>query len=316
MKLVIAELGALRRYVSREFSYILDGLIEDHGWRQLDPFDLWNAPGSMQDRLLRELGEIPEVVLFWESYEFLIEHVRTFDAMGCRRFIFADDLHWWDDQMRAVKTLGFSFCDGILCAYEPAFHRFYPRLGQEKEVVWIPHAASPDFLLEYHESPEPAVFLSGAIGHHYPLRQSMLRLCRRGDLHIVHHEHPGYHCEYDYGLDARIGRPYAERIREHLAGFTDCGTFGYTVAKHFEIPATGSLLVADAGVEKDLASLGFEAGIHYIPVMRRNLKRRLAAVLDPRNREEIDAIRRRGQELVRDRHTTRHRAQRIDEVCR
>jgi len=316
VKLVIAELRALRRYVSREFSYILGGLIEDHRWRQLDPFDLRNASGSMEDRLLRELGEIPEVVLFWEGYELLIAHAQAFQEMGCKKYIFADDLHWWNDQMRAVKTLGFSCCDGILCAYEPAFHRFYPRLSQVKEVVWIPHAASPDFLLEYNESPEPAVFLSGAINHHYPLRQAMLRLHQGGDLHIVRHEHPGYHCGYDYELDGRIGRAYAERIREHLAGFTDCLTFGYTVAKHFEIPATGSFLVADAAVEEDLARLGFEAGIHYIPVTPSNLERRLAYVLDPRHREEIDVIRRRGQELVRERHTTRHRSQRIDEVCK
>lgn len=316
MKLVFAELGALRRYVSREFAYVLAGLVKEHGWRQLDPSETWRAPGTLRDKLLGKLGELPEVVLFWEGYEFLNAHARLFDQMGCAKYVFADDLHWWNERMREVKSRAYSSCEGVLCTYEPAFHRFYPRLGQEKEVSWIPHAASPDFLLESNESPEAAVFLSGAVNEHYPLRQALLRLYEAGRHAVVYHEHPGYHCSYDYDRDANVGRSYAARIHRYLAGFTDCLTFRYTVAKHFEIPATGALLLADGAVSGDLARLGFEAGVQYVPVCAEDLEERLAYVLEARNREEINAIRRRGQELVQARHTTRHRSRRIDEVCR
>ena len=316
MKLVFAELEALRRYVSREFAYVLTGLVEEHGWRQLDPYEVWRAPGTLRDKLLGALGELPQVVLFWEGYDFLNAHARIFEGLGCRKYVFADDLHWWNEPMRTAKSLGYSFCDGVLCTYEPAFQRFYPQIAREKEVSWIPHAASPDFLLEYNERPETAILLSGAINEHYPLRQAMLRLRERGGYAIALHEHPGYHCSYEYGRDGNVGRSYAGRIHRHLAGFTDCLTFGYTVAKHFEIPATGALLVADGAVSRDLARLGFEEGVHYIPVCAEDLEDRLAYVLAARNREEVDAIRRRGQELVRARHTTRHRTRRIDEVCR
>jgi hypothetical protein len=316
MKLVFAELEALRGYVSREFAYVLTGLVEEHGWRQLDPYEVWRAPGTLRDKLLEALGEIPEAVLFWEGYDFLNAHRGIFERLGCRKYVFADDLHWWNELMRAAKILGFSSCDGVLCTYEPAFQRMYPRIAREKEVSWVPHAASPDFLLEMNEQPEAAVFLSGAIDEHYPLRQAMLRLHERGEAAIVLHRHPGYHCSYEHGRDENVGRGYAERIRRYLAGFTDGLTFGYTVAKHFEIPATGALLLADGAMSGDLARLGFEEGVHLFPVSAGDLEDRLAYVLDPRNREEVDAVRRRGRELVHARHTTAHRARRIDEVCR
>ena len=316
MKLVVSELRALRQYVSREFFHVLNGLIAERGWRQLDPYELWRAPGSLRDKLLRNLGELPTVVLFWEGYEFLAAHARAFERLGCRKYVFADDLHWRNEMMRAMKTLGFSYCDAILCTYEPAFHRFYPGLAREKEVVWVPHAASPDFQLELNEHPEDAVFLSGAIDRHYPLRQEMLRLYQKKNHSLVLHDHPGYHCGYDYDRDTNVGRHYAARIHRYLAGFTDSSRFRYTIAKYFEIPATGSLLLGDGAVGPALARLGLLEGVHYVSVSHADLEQRVAYVLDARHREEIDAIRRRGQELVRERHTTRHRTRQIDEICR
>ena len=38
-------------------------------------------------------------------------------------------------------------------------------------------------------------------------------------------------------------------------------------------------------------------------------------ILDPGNREEVDAIRRAGMKLVRERHMTRHRAAQIDALA-
>jgi hypothetical protein len=316
MKLIFAELGSLRRYVSRELAYVVTSLVEEQDWRHLEPYEVWSSPGALRDKILRELGELPEVVLCLGVYDFLNAHAGEIERLGCRKYIFVDDLHWWDEDMRAMKNRSFFLCDGILCAYEPAFHRFYPRLALEKEVSWLPHSASPDFVLEYNEHPEAAVFLSGAINQYYPLRQAMLRLYERGEHAIVFQEHAGYHCSHDYGQDGDVGRSFAEKLRRRLVGFTDCSTFRYTVAKYFEIPATGALLLAEGAVSRELATLGFEEGIHYVPVCAEDLEDRLGYVLDARNREEIDTIRRRGQELVRTRHTTGHRARQIDELCR
>jgi len=87
------------------------------------------------------------------------------------------------------------------------------------------------------------------------------------------------------------------------------------VAKYFEIPATGALLFADDAVSGPLRDLGFLENRHYLPVSKENLEERIRYVLDDRNHEELDEIRRSGQELVWERHKSVDRARQIDAAC-
>jgi hypothetical protein len=165
-----------------------------------------------------------------------------------------------------------------------------------------------------NDAPAPSVFVSGAMNDLYPLRLEMRDLVRRRPELGTIHGHPGYFDAFDHATDSRVGRRYAEAMRQHLAAFTDCSRYLYVVAKHFEIPATGALLIADRAIASQLADLGFIDGVNYSSAGS-DLEEVVERVLDPRNREEIDAIRRRGHALIRERHTTRHRAQQIDAVC-
>jgi hypothetical protein len=121
---------------------------------------------------------------------------------------------------------------------------------------------------------------------------------------------------YDYNSNSNIGRGYAEKINKYRVGFTDCLTFKYMVAKYFEIPATGALLLAEDAVKEPLKELGFVEDVHYVPVSKENLEERVKQVLDETNREALDQVRRRAQQLVWERHTTSDRAKLIDETCR
>jgi len=102
------------------------------------------------------------------------------------------------------------------------------------------------------------------------------------------------------------------------AAFTDALTFHYVVAKYFEIPATGALLVADGAVREPLDQLGLIAHEHYLPVDAGNLEEVIESLFDPARSQDLDAIRQRGQELVLTAHKTSDRAARIDQVvaCR
>ena len=86
------------------------------------------------------------------------------------------------------------------------------------------------------------------------------------------------------------------------------------MAKYFEIPATGALLLADNAVSLWLTQLGFEQYIHYVHVSKQNLEDRLRYVLDERNHNELDVIRRQGQELVWHRHKTSDRARDLNDI--
>ena len=160
------------------------------------------------------------------------------------------------------------------------------------------------------------IFLSGAINEAYPLRQRMLQLHRENSYAIRYHRHPGYYCGYDYNHDGRIGRGYAEKIRQCRVGFADSVfPFRYIVAKFFEIPATGALLLADDTVSEHLNKLGFIVGRHYVPVSQGNLEKQIEYVLSESNREELDQIRKNGYALVHEQHKTSDRARFINAVC-
>src|ERR1700686_431895 len=315
MKLIVSQLGALSGYVSREFHYVMTDLINEHEWRQIDTRQLRNAPGTIQDQLLNTFGELPEAILFWESYELLPVHASDIYRLDCHKIIFADDLHWWNEQMRLSKLVSFGLCETILSPYAYVWTKFYPELAGAKRVVWIPHSASPDFIVDYNQSPEKSILLGGAVSPDYPLRQQVKELHAQRPYSIIYPPHPGYPCQYDRKGNENVGRGYAEKINSCRAGFTDSLIYEYLVAKYFEIPATGALLLADDAVSGPFKKLGFIENEHSLPVSRENLEEKIQYVLDDANHEELDLIRRAGQELVWNSHKTSDRARSINEVC-
>ena len=315
MKLIVSQLKALGRYVSREFHYVMTDLIRHFGWQHIDPHKLWQSHGSIKNKLLQEFGELPEIILFWEQYSFLNAHSSEIMRLDCRKCIFCDDLHWWRDEMRSSKLAGFAMCDLVITPYAYLWTKFYPELSHAS-VAWVPHAASPDFMIAFNERPENSIFLSGAINEYYPMRQQMKDLAQQRVCSIIYQSHPGYHCSHDYDNSPNIGREFAKKINRYRVGFTDSLKYGYVLAKYFEIPATGALLLADDTVLPQLHLLGFEENVHYVPVSSRNLEQQIRFVLDQENHARLDQIRRNGQTLVWERHKTNDRAKQIDEACR
>jgi hypothetical protein len=307
-KLVFAPFWALRRYVSRELWMTFLALEQTHGWRRNEVTHLPSRPDALPDVLRRRFGGVPEVVLFWESYHHLVRHRDALVAAGARVFVMTDDLHARHDRMGEALRMA----DGVLTPYAMQFPAFFPSVSR---VAWVPHAAGPDFLLPVNHSPRPVVFVSGSMGRVYPLRRAMRELALRRPSLADLQDHPGYSCTFDYRGDMRVGRGFAASMRGCLAAFTDASTYGYVVAKHFEIPATGALLLAERAVSSQLATLGFTAGEHYVSVDASDLEQVVEHVLHPAHRREIDAIRHRAHALVHTRHTTAHRAAQINEIC-
>ena len=61
--------------------------------------------------------------------------------------------------------------------------------------------------------------------------------------------------------------------------------------------------------------MGFKKWVHYVPVSEQNLERQLDHILDERNHDDLNEVRRRGQTLVWERHKTSDRAKLINDVC-
>lgn len=315
MKLIVSEMGAWRRYVSREYFHVMRELVESYGWRQVETGRLWRSPRDLKATLSGLFGEVPETILFWESYHLLRDRVRDVLELDCRKCFFADDLHWRDEGTRQSKRLAYTLCDTILAAYAYLFASLFPDIARAREVIWVPHAASPDFALPFNERPVNAVLLSGAVNHYYPLRRRLKALHESGPRGVAYRPHPGYRCNYNYENDESVGRGYARALNLHRVCFTDASRYGYVVAKYLEIPATGALLLADSSVSRPLAQLGFVEGVHYVPASGRDLEGQVGYVLDESNHAALDEVRRAGQALVRERHKTSDRARLIDRAC-
>jgi len=259
-KLVIGPFALLQGYVSREIWQTVCLLAAEYGWGVLDaaelPDDLRRLPAILRHRF----GELPDVVLFRESYEWVVHCAPFFRETGARIYVMTEDLHHPFAAMDAALHLA----TAVLSNYAPRLPLLLPE-QTDTRVIWVPHGAGPDFQLPLEPSPEKAVFVSGAMNRDfYPLRAAMRELVmRRPELGRIHH-HPGYFTTFDYRSDERVGRGYAEAIRRCLAAFTDATRCQYLLAKHFEIPATGALLIAERSVSPQLASLGFVDRTHYL----------------------------------------------------
>ncbi len=290
-------------------------LIERYGWMHMETHHLASQPHSLRERMRERCGALPDVVLFWESYDLVTSAFLQLFYANFRVVIYCEDLHWFYPEMHATKSLALTVPDVILASYAPVFARFFPAVAAVKRVVWVPHAASPEFMLPLNESAENVIFLSGKINDCYPLRQRLKALADETALPIVEHPHPGYQCNHDHKTSGVVGAGYARRINATRAAFTDASKFNYVLAKFFEIPATGSLLLGDATLEKELAQLGFCPQVHYVPVSDATLESELKRILGVKNHSALDEVRRRGQQLIWERHKTSDRAKLIDDVC-
>jgi hypothetical protein len=315
IKLLISDLAIRGRYVSREAYHVMNELIERYGWRHIETQRLAPWPHSLRERMREHCGASPDVVLFWEGYHLIASAFLQLFRADFRVVVFCEDLHWSHEQMRATKMMGLSAAELILASYAPVFERFFPEVAVARRVIWVPHAASPEFLLPMNGSAENVILLSGMINDVYPLRQRLKTLAGGSGLPIVTHPHPGYRCHHDHERSGDVGRGYARRIHAARAAFTDASRYQYILSKFFEIPAAGSLLLGDEAVEEELLRLGFRQREHYIPVSEATLEREIRHVLDAKNHDELDEVRRRGQRLVWERHRTGDRARLIDQVC-
>jgi Glycosyl transferases group 1 len=308
-KVAVGPFHALSRYVSREFWWTFTVLRMQYGWHLVETAHLPRNGNDLERVLEERAGGWPDAILFWESYVQAARYGQAFLDRGTRLFVMTDDLHHRRTSMERALCLA----DGVLSTYAPRLSEYWPRVDR-KRVHWMPHAACGDFLLPVEESPRPVVFVSGAVGPAYPLRGAMRDLARRRPELARVHDHPGYRTTFDYGSDPRVGRGFASAIRECLAGFTDALVHQYVVAKHFEIPATGALLIADRAVSPQMAALGFVDGEHYLSATAADLESVVARAVHPAFYAEADAIRRRGHALVHAKHTVEHRAKAIEEL--
>jgi len=158
--------------------------------------------------------------------------------------------------------------------------------------------------IEINYNPTMKVLLSGSMSSSYPMRRYLKSL----NLPNV------------YFLNSAKRMPlkeYEEFISQFICSFTCClnPSSPYIVGKFFEIPLTGSLLLAyDEHVKEPLKELGFIDGINYISVTKKNIISKINWICDVKNINTVNKMRKRGQDLILNNHTIKHRYETLKNI--
>lgn len=300
--------------ILRYFFYIINTFIEKYGYTLVDLSDYSN--GSYMLDIYTKYHDIEHILVIENHDQTLINHIFLdfFNNKMITKYLLADDIHKYTD---IKKDNYYDNFDYIFCTYKAPYFNIYPNNDKNK-IVWCPHGYTKDYILNYNNNPKNKILLSGAIGGAYPLRKYIFNLYEKGGYSekVSYLRHPGYK-KFDYSQkDFKIGKLYAKILNEHICCFVDCLVYGFIVSKYFEIPATGSLLLAQNPDGDKLESLGFIDEVNYISCTKDNLKEKIEWILNPENKDKVDKIRENGMNMVRKNHSVDMRASFIYEFIK
>ncbi|RLN74775.1 hypothetical protein BBJ28_00022536 [Nothophytophthora sp. Chile5] len=307
-----------RGYVLRSFLSLFEELKTDHGWEDLDTSV---DPTSTIYKMDRK--KAPSVLLFclnsfYYPMALLQEHSKYFRelrALGTVIAVWNDDLHYYDQfNPITLRDQIFTNVDVLVGTYTYFMDDYFASVTRSVSArdlpltVWLPHSSGPDFVsASFNEHPINKILLSGKLGSNwYPLRHWLggFQQTHRGVMDV--YQHSGY-----YVADNQSAI-YASYLRAYRAGITTTLIFQYVIAKIFEIPSTGALLVMNRDMAPLLAALGMHEGQHFVGFDRRDPEAAIWWVSDPRNWPEIDRIRLAGMQLVREMHQVTDRVRALE----
>lgn len=301
-----------RVYIRPELYYVFTALEQNHGWIGL-PMSNYETNATARQKLLQSH---PSVLLFCERgmkryLELPIDELR---AQGTNIAAFSDDTHSYNKFSPRLLRYFLDRTDTLVSTYPYLMKEFFsavPLHQPSPVILWHPHSASPTFTERvFNTDPLQKIFLSGATkADSYPIR-SWLHDTFQTQHHQVMdtYEHPGY-VRHSFNQSLL----YAQRARSYLACITTTLVHRRLVAKIFELPATGSLLLVNLDLEIYLTALGMQNRVHYVGFEDTDPESGIWWVFDPKNADQVDKIRRAGMELARSKHKTLDRAKGLNE---
>jgi hypothetical protein len=236
----------------------------------------------------------------------------------------------------------------VACAkYVTSYYdKIIPRVTSK--MVWFPLFAHPRFLTcIFNENPLMKCLLNGYIGKWYPVRVAVRDGAARLGEKLVINPHPGAGWLTNIPEGAVMQDAYCRMLWSHYCAVTDSGhgqngvlydihgglkfdreqmnrrfpgllawvgDRGCAVAKYYEIPATGSLLLAHDN-NPDHEELGFQDGVNYVAINPDNVLDKIEEVLA--QPERYAEIRKNGMKFIAENHTMAHRQPLVKEIkCR
>ncbi len=211
------------------------------------------------------------------------------------------DLQCWDNQeCLKNKEILFNRYDILLGPYYYLFRKWYPQ--HLNKYIYFPNYFGPyeTFAnLSINPTPKMRCLMIGARYPTYVRRNYVFKKSRTMP-------------ENGFVDDAFRIPPekYPKYINNYFCALALPGVLDMPIAKYFEIPAAGSLLLATE--VKEIITCGFRAGIHYVPVTKDNVFDQIKQVIThPDNYIEM---RDRCTKFVRENHSNLNRFSLFEEA--
>lgn len=216
-----------------------------------------------------------------------------------------DDIHRFDKAGMDVLLTEIQSCDLFLTPYALARpyaehpYWYLPADIKSSRLAIYPNCAPAGDLSE-SRAQERRALLTGRVNKVYPVRECMLEV--------------GANLVEQLEFKELLGEAYFQEVGRYRIGLTCNSWLDSTVAKYYEIPWAGSLLMAPLPKDPlERTLLGFEDSVNMLAVAASDFERggsKFRAKLNwALSSEEADQIQLAGRDLVREMHTVRSRIQ-------
>jgi hypothetical protein len=291
VKLIIKEENF--SYSKRHLFDMLDLLVKKYNWKYVSKKDILDPKFILIDYY----QSIEHLLLINGSSLINKYHVPS----TCKISYIIDDLHT-GGEVKAARLRNYKRVHKIFATYAYCFNKFYPEIPNNM-IEWLPHSSR--YIIPFNKNPINKILVSGRVNpKQYPNRFKIVNISEKNN--FIHYEKPklnGYRAKNDNDIKNRIyGEKFYKILNKYLICFTCDASSSrpYIVAKHFEILASGSLLLAcNPNTKKEFESLGFIDGEDYISCNQFNMNEKILWLQDSTNLEEINRIRNNGYQKVR-----------------
>jgi len=253
------------------------------------------------------IDENIKVILCFNNYGNFINECKEFLLKNnIYILIYSNDLHCKNNIINSKKfnlNKMIHDLDNIyICAnYYYCYLQFYNI--DLKRIIKYPAFVDEDYYVNFNSNPINKILLSGTKTKEYPARKKLNAIS-------------GYNNNIDVIKNTiYLGHDFIKYLNKYLCCFTCClnKSIPYIIGKFFEIPSSGSLLLAyDEFVKDELINLGFIDGVNYISCSLNNIEDKIEYILNPDNLKKINEIRKNGYEFVWKYHTQSDRLKYID----
>ena len=208
-----------------------------------------------------------------------------------------------------------------LVTYKHYFEKKFPKLASK--TVYFPLYFAPHeryARLKVREKPIMKCLLTGhTIPRLYPFRYALKTTIKNNQKYWKYADimrHPRWARRgrlESYEIGPQLNEDYAKTLNRYFCSIATDSKYRYGLAKYYEIPAAGALLIATR--TPDINDAGFKPWVHFVPIEKKDSEKAMNQVIKIiENPSNYEFIRKQGREFVLENHSVKNRVQRFKEL--